>query len=95
MRSCAGSAPAGPGRERADVARQLFLQAVTVEHFHDDGGVIALEQRVVELTHIAGPLLGAEQIDERGTIDVLRHGVDDLGVHIRLAFFRPASQLGL
>ncbi len=35
----------------------------------------------------------AKQIDERGTVDVLRHGVDDLGVHIRLAYFRPASGL--
>jgi len=34
-----------------------------------------------------------KQIDERGTIDVLRHGVEDLGVHIRLAYFRPASGL--
>ncbi len=33
------------------------------------------------------------QLDERGTVDVLRHGVDDLGVHIRLAYFRPASGL--
>ncbi len=35
----------------------------------------------------------AKQIDERGTIDILRHGVEDLGVHIRLAYFRPASGL--
>jgi type I restriction enzyme R subunit len=35
----------------------------------------------------------AKQIDERGTIDVLRHGLDDLGVHLRLAYFRPASGL--
>ncbi len=35
----------------------------------------------------------AKQIDERGTIDVLRHGVEDLGVEIRLAYFRPASGL--
>ena len=35
----------------------------------------------------------AKQIDERGTIDILRHGVEDLGVHIRLAHFRPASGL--
>jgi type I restriction enzyme R subunit len=35
----------------------------------------------------------AKQIGERGTIDVLRHGVEDLGVHIRLAYFRPASGL--
>jgi type I restriction enzyme R subunit len=35
----------------------------------------------------------AKQIDERGTVDVLRHGVDDLGVHVRLAYLRPASGL--
>ena len=27
----------------------------------------------------------AKEIDERGTVDVLRHGVKDLGVEIRLA----------
>jgi type I restriction enzyme, R subunit len=35
----------------------------------------------------------AKQIDERGTIDVLRHGVHEQGVHFRLAYFRPASGL--
>lgn len=35
----------------------------------------------------------AKQIDERGTVDVLRRGVEDLGVHIDLASFRPASGL--
>ena len=33
----------------------------------------------------------AREIDGRGTVDVLRHGVVDLGVTFRLAFFRPAS----
>jgi type I restriction enzyme, R subunit len=32
-------------------------------------------------------------IDERGTVDVLRHGIQDLGVDFKLAFFRPASGL--
>ncbi len=32
----------------------------------------------------------AKEVDARGTVDVLRHGVVDLGVTIRLAFFRPA-----
>lgn len=36
--------------------------------------------------------LGRE-IDHRGTVDVLRHGVVDLGVHVRLAFFKPAHGL--
>lgn len=35
----------------------------------------------------------ASEIDSRGTVDVLRHGVVDLGVTIRLAFFRPAHSL--
>ncbi len=35
----------------------------------------------------------AAELDRRGTIDVLRHGVDDLGITIRLAWFRPAHGL--
>lgn len=35
----------------------------------------------------------ASEIDARGTIDVLRHGVVDLGVTIKLAFFKPAHGL--
>ena len=36
--------------------------------------------------------LGSE-VDARGTVDVLRHGVVDLGVTIRVAFFKPAHGL--
>jgi type I restriction enzyme R subunit len=32
----------------------------------------------------------AKELDERGTVDVLRYGVKDLGVELRVAFFRPA-----
>ena len=35
----------------------------------------------------------AKELDARGAVDVLRHGVVDLGVTIRLAFFRPAHGL--
>jgi len=35
----------------------------------------------------------AAEIDKRGSVDVLRHGVVDHGVTIRLAFFRPAHSL--
>ncbi len=35
----------------------------------------------------------AAEIDERGTVDVLRHGVKDLGVEVRLAYFKPAHGL--
>ena len=33
------------------------------------------------------------QLDDRGTLDVLRHGVVDRGVTLQLAFFRPAHNL--
>lgn len=35
----------------------------------------------------------ARQIDERGAVDVLRHGVVDHGVTLQLAYFRPAHGL--
>lgn len=35
----------------------------------------------------------ASEIDKRGTVDVLRHGVVDHGITIRLAFFKPAHGL--
>jgi type I restriction enzyme R subunit len=35
----------------------------------------------------------AVELDNRGTVDVLRHGVTDLGVTIKLAFFKPAHGL--
>jgi len=35
----------------------------------------------------------ASELDKRGTVDVLRHGVVDLGVTIKLAYFRPAHGL--
>lgn len=35
----------------------------------------------------------AQQVDERGTLDVLRHGVMDGPVLVRLAFFKPAHGL--
>ena len=35
----------------------------------------------------------AAAIDDRGTVDVLRHGVDDYGVAFHLAYFRPAHTL--
>jgi type I restriction enzyme R subunit len=31
------------------------------------------------------------ELDKRGMIDVLRHGIVDLGVPIRLAYFKPGS----
>ncbi len=35
----------------------------------------------------------AKELDSRGTVDVLRRGVVDLGVTIQLAYFRPAHRL--
>jgi type I restriction enzyme R subunit len=35
----------------------------------------------------------AKQLDERGTVDVLRHGIADHGIEVRLAYFKPAHSL--
>jgi type I restriction enzyme R subunit len=35
----------------------------------------------------------AAELDDRGTVDVLRHGIMDQNVHIRLAYFKPAHGL--
>jgi type I restriction enzyme R subunit len=35
----------------------------------------------------------AKDLDDRGTLEVLRHGVVDLGIELRLAFFKPAHGL--
>lgn len=43
----------------------------------------AVRERVVH--HVA------QQLDKRGTLDVLRNGLSDRGVHYRLIFFRPVS----
>jgi type I restriction enzyme R subunit len=42
-------------------------------------------------THFVDRL--AKQLDERGTVDVLRHGLSDHGIEVRLAYFRPAHGL--
>ena len=34
-----------------------------------------------------------KQIDERGILDVLRHGVTDHGIELKLAYFKPAHRL--
>ncbi|MEZ5341781.1 MAG: type I restriction endonuclease [Acidimicrobiales bacterium] len=35
----------------------------------------------------------AKVLDQRGTVEVLRSGVDDLGVNIQLAYFKPGTSL--
>src|SRR5438105_4555534 len=35
----------------------------------------------------------ANELDDRGTVDILRHGVMDQNLHIRLAYFKPAHGL--
>jgi type I restriction enzyme R subunit len=44
-----------------------------------------VEGKVVQLV--------AKSLDQRGTLDVLRHGITDRGVSLRLAYFRPATTM--
>lgn len=49
------------------------------------GGIDAAQRELAKLV--------ASEIDDRGALDVLRHGVKDRGVTIRLAYFRPSHTL--
>ncbi|MGI8647159.1 MAG: restriction endonuclease subunit R [Acidimicrobiales bacterium] len=67
-----------------------FIGATQIEQWkqlvHFDGGDQAATQRRFQ-QHLA------REIDARGVLDVLRHGVKDRGVLIRLVYFSPAHTL--
>jgi type I restriction enzyme, R subunit len=65
------------GATQNDVWEQLRV------HYGDDTG----EAHLQFARHVA------KEIDKRGTVDVLRHGIRDRGHLIRLAYFRPAHTL--
>ena len=84
------------GRDAANFDRALCLdpdslfqflyatQAKTWEKLKVQHGELAKERFLHRL---------AGQIQKRGTLDVLRKGVDDLGCHFELAFFHPETTL--
>jgi type I restriction enzyme, R subunit len=85
---------AGP----ADYSTELGLDTSELESFIKDtqpdqveqlavahGGIDAAQRELAKLV--------ASEIDDRGALDVLRHGVKDRGVTIRLAYFRPSHTL--
>lgn len=89
----------GPGQ-----ARPLAFDPVTGIDTEDLFEFIGATQSDAweRLKQLRGGLPGAQskfvarlaaEIDKRGTLDVLRHGVVDHGVTIRLAYFRPAHGL--
>ena len=90
----AGGWLAGP----ANYARELGLDTAELDTFirttqprefqrlaDAHGGAEAAQRELAKLI--------AAQIDDRGALEVLRHGVKDRGVTIRLAFFRPSHTL--
>ncbi len=66
-----------------------FVQATQPDEWHELGARHGGDQaaRANFLRRLAA------ELDERGTVDVLRHGVKDIGVEIRLAYFKPAHGL--
>ena len=64
-------------------ATQSVSWSALVKHHGGDPG--AAQRKFVQRL--------AQQLDERGTLDVLRHGVMDGPVSIRLAYFKPAHGL--
>ncbi len=94
----AGLLGSGWLRGRHDYRRDLGLDTSELEIFIGDtqqkqwdrliaayGGQEAAQREFTRLV--------AAQIDTRGALDVLRHGVKDRGVTIRLAYFRPGHTL--
>ncbi len=82
----------------ADYSTELSLDTSELESFIKDtqpdqveqlaaahGGIDAAQRELAKLV--------ASEIDDRGALDVLRHGVKDRGVTIRLAYFRPSHTL--
>ncbi|MGB3061053.1 MAG: type I restriction endonuclease [Anaerolineae bacterium] len=57
---------------------QAWEQLTTI---HGEGVALKFQQRLFK------------ELDNRGMLDVLRHGIVDYGVRFRLAFFKPASGL--
>jgi type I restriction enzyme R subunit len=66
-----------------------FIGATQLEQWER---LVGLHGGASEAQHKFAKRLAAE-IDARGTVDVLRRGVEDMGVKIRLAFFKPAHAL--
>ena len=67
-----------------------FIGATQADTWHQ---LVALYGNDVEKAQRRFADRVAKELDARGTVDVLRRGVVDLGVTLRLAFFRPASGL--
>ena len=66
-----------------------FIQATQPKEFRRladaHGGAETARRELAKLV--------AAQIDDRGALDVLRHGVKDRGVTVKLAYFRPSHTL--
>ncbi len=81
---------------RPDFDAQLGLDTVELFRFVEETQVEQLDRLVKahggneELARRKFVQRLAQQIDERGTVDVLRHGVRDQNVEIRLSYRRPA-----
>ena len=80
----------------AEYSRQLGLAPAEVVRFVE----ATQPEAWAKLAALHGPLLVekfakrvASEVTARGTVDVLRRGVKDLGVTIKLAFFAPAHDL--
>ena len=67
-----------------------FIGATQADEWHK---LVNLHGGDVETTQKQFANRVAKMLDERGTIEVLRAGVDDHGVNIKLANFKPSTSL--
>lgn len=83
----ANAADFSPALALDPVALVAFLKGTQPKEWAKLAGIYGAEaeKKVVQTV--------ARDLDTRGTLDCLRHGVTDRGVKLRLAFFRPATGL--
>ena len=82
--------------DNARWSRELALDRATLFAFVQESQPAEWKR----LTDIHGPDVEirflqrlVKELDNRGTLDVLRHGIIDYGVRFRLAYFNPVSGL--
>lgn len=87
-----GYVQGSPGNFNRDFALDVkllfeFLEETQPEKMHKLREIYKDQYRVKIVTRLH------QELNHRGMIDVLRHGVKDYGVHLDLAYFKPATSM--
>ena len=82
--------------DRADFSRELALDRKTVVAFLQQSQSRSWgKSSTIHGSDVESKIIQRlfKELDNRGTLDCLRHGFRDYGVHYQMAYFKPASGL--